>query len=93
MSNELITIEAKLRDSFGKIYAKKLRKEGLIPANLLEKGKATSLMLDPKWLGVAYKKSKSFNMSLNGEVKAVKIHEVQVHPTKRIPLHVDLMYV
>ena len=55
MSNELITIEAKLRDSFGKIYSKKLRKEGLIPANLLEKGKATSLMLDPKWLGVAYK--------------------------------------
>ena len=48
MSNELITIEAKLRDSFGKIYSKKLRKEGLIPANLLEKGKATSLMLDPK---------------------------------------------
>ena len=48
MSNELITIEAKLRDSFGKIYSKKLRKEGLIPANLLEKGKATSLMLRPK---------------------------------------------
>ena len=37
MSNELITIEAKVTRLFGKIYSKKLRKEGLIPANLLEK--------------------------------------------------------
>ena len=29
--------------------------------------------------------TKTFNMSLNGETKTVKIHEVQVHPTKKYP--------
>lgn len=90
--SDLVTIEAVLREQTGKEYARKLRKAGKIPANLIGKGKATSLELDPKWLGKAYKAGKQFNLTFNGETKLVKIHEVHLDAIKRTPLHVDLMY-
>ncbi|SME89784.1 hypothetical protein [Pseudobacteriovorax antillogorgiicola] len=92
MSENLVTIEAVVREQTGKEYARKLRKAGKIPANLMEKGKATSLELDPKWLGKAYKEGKKFNLTLNGETKLVVIKEVHLDAIKRMPLHVDLMY-
>ena len=94
MSDTLVTIEASERASIGKGYARKLRKSGKIPAVLLDSGKATSLELDPKLLGRAYKEcDRKFNMSLNGETKVVSIKEVQIDKVKRTALHVDLMYV
>ena len=90
--SDLITIEASLREQTGKEYARKLRNAGKIPANLIGKGKATSIELDPKWLGRAFKTGKQFNLVLNGETKLVKIHEVHLDAVKRRPLHVDLMY-
>ena len=90
--SDLVTIEAVLRETTGKEYARKLRKAGKIPANLIEKGKSTNLELDPKWLGKAYKSGKQFNLAFNGETKLVKIQEVCLDPVKRVPLHVDLMF-
>lgn len=92
MSENLVTIEAAVREQTGKEYARKLRKAGKIPANLIEKGKSTNLELDPKWLGKAYKDGKQFNLLLNGETKLVKIQEVHLDAVKRVPLHVDLMF-
>lgn len=91
MSDSLVTIEASVRSGAGKSHSRKLRKNGKIPAVLLGKGQSTSLELDPKWLHRAYQGEKTFNMVLNGETKLVKIHEVQIHPIKRFPIHVDLM--
>lgn len=92
MSDSLLSIEASVRTDSGKTYARKLRKAGKIPAVLLDKGKATLLVLEPKWLHKAYKDGKQFNLVLNGESKLVKIQEVQIDALKRSPLHVDLMY-
>ncbi|MFW7378161.1 MAG: hypothetical protein ACOH5I_05090 [Oligoflexus sp.] len=92
MSDSLITIEASVRKDIGKSNNRKLRRSGKIPAVLMEKGRSTLLELDPKWLHRAYQGGKQFNLSLNGETKLVKIQEVQIHPIKRHPLHVDLMY-
>lgn len=92
MAEKQITIEAALRKETGKQYAKKLRKQGKIPANLMTKGQAKSIELDPKWLGRAYSQGKTFELTLEGETKTVKIHEVCIHPTKRTALHVDLVY-
>jgi large subunit ribosomal protein L25 len=91
MSDNLVTIEASVRSGVGKSYSRKLRKSGKIPAVLLGKGQSTSLELDPKWLHRAYQGEKTFNLVLDGETKLVRIHEVQVHPLKRQPIHVDLM--
>ncbi|NRA64337.1 MAG: hypothetical protein HRU19_07625 [Pseudobacteriovorax sp.] len=92
MSNSEVTIEATVRTQTGKEYARKLRKNGKIPANLIEKDKSTSLELDPKWLGKAYQNGKKFNLTLEGNTREVKIQEICIHPTKRVALHVDLMY-
>jgi len=92
MSDSLITIEASVRKEKGKSSNRKLRKSGRIPAVLLDKGSSTLLDLDPKWLHRAYQGERKFHLTLNGETKLVKIHEVQIHPIKRNPLHVDLMY-
>lgn len=92
MSDSLVTIEASKRSITGKEYARKLRKAGKIPANLMEKGGNTNLELDPKLLGKAYKSTKQFNLSLDGTTKVVKIQEICIDPIKRVPLHVDLVY-
>ena len=91
MSESLISIEAHERKESGKSYARKLRKAGKIPANLMEKGKSTLLELDPKWLHRAYQGERKFELVLNGVSRLVRIQEVQVHAVKRFPIHVDLM--
>lgn len=91
--SELLTIEASLRTVTGKTYTRKLRKAGMLPAVLLEQGKATSLELNPKLLPKIYKFGKKFNLSFNGQVRPVFIQELQFDRIKRSPLHIDLVYV
>jgi len=93
MTEELHTIEAKVRTSTGKGACRKLRKAGLIPANLIGKGKSTLLEMNPKLLYKAYKAGRKFQLSLDGSVRTVLVKELHVEPIKRLPLHVDLMYV
>lgn len=95
MSDNLIKISGSSRSESGKKYARKTRVNGLIPANIIGGGKSTPIELDPKWLHRVYKEhNKEFILELDGgDAKQVKIHEIQLHPVKRIPLHVDLMYV
>lgn len=88
----LITIEATNREKTGKGHNRKLRKAGKIPANLLVKGQATSIELDPKWLSRAYKTGKRFNLAYNGATKTVIIKELQIDAVKRTAVHCDLMY-
>ena len=90
--SELITIEGSLRTGRGKGYARRLRAAGKIPANILNKQQATAIELDPKFLSVAWKSGKKFNLVLKGETKTVSIKELQIDVVKRSPLHVDLMY-
>ena len=91
MSQELITIEAFPREVINKSYNKKIRKEGRIPAVLLEKGKATHLELTSKFLHRAWTGGKRFNMKLGDSTKVVKIQELQLNAVRREALHVDLM--
>lgn len=91
-SSAEITIEANIRQGRGKGYARKLRKKGLIPANMLGKGKATAIEINPKLLSKAYQsEGRMFQLSLGGVSKKVKIHELQIDAVRRIALHVDLM--
>ena len=89
--SERVTIQAETRQETGKGVSRKLRKQGLIPGNVLGK-ECVKIFLDPKWLSKAWKADKTFEMTLSGVTKTVKIQELQVHPVKRTALHVDLMY-
>ena len=92
--SDTVTIEAKAREGRGKGYARKLRASGLIPANIIGGAKSTSIELDPKWLSKAWKHNdRKFDLTFNGETKQVVVKELQLHPVKRVALHVDLMYV
>ena len=94
MSEELITIAASAREPGGKSQARKMRRDGKIPAVILAKGGNTNIELDPKWLHKANKaEGKIFNLSLAGKTHKVKIQELQLDPVKRVALHVDLIVV
>jgi ribosomal protein L25 (general stress protein Ctc) len=93
MANDtIVTIEAKRRETISKSYNNKLRAEGKMPGNLLDKGKSIPVEFDPKFLSRAWQNGKRFNMKFEGSERVVKITELQINAVKRIPLHVDLMF-
>lgn len=91
--SEMVTIEALVREESGKNACRKIRSTGFVPANLIGKGGKESKMikLDPKYLPHAWQAGKRFNMLLDGNTSVVKIQELQINPTKRNVLHVDLI--
>lgn len=88
-----IVIEATERKPGNKGDSRKLRAAGKIPAVLNSKGKSTPIQLDPKLLPKAWTaNNKKFHLSLGGTKREVLITELQLHPVKRLALHVDLTY-
>ena len=87
---DLLTIEGFLRVGTGKGYNRKIRKRNLIPGSISDKGKATSIELDPKLLSKVWKNGKSFLLKLESKLQKVYIEELQVSVLKREALHVDL---
>ncbi len=93
-ATKIVTIEGAERTQTGKSYNRKLRRSGKIPAVILDKGKATSIELDPKWLPRAWQsEAKTFELKLGAQTRKVAIKELQIHPLKRHAVHVDLVYV
>ncbi len=90
---ELLEIPGWKRTESGKGYARKIRRQGKIPANILDKAQSEMIELDPKWLSKAWKSGKKFSLNLDGKTRTVTIKELQIDPVKRAPLHVDLVYV
>lgn len=92
---ELITLQGTLRTQLGKSGARQLRRQGLVPANVLDGGQSKLVSLSPKWLEKIWRTGGVFQLELLDEasVYTVKMHEVQLHPVKRMPIHLDLMVV
>lgn len=88
---EVVEIKANNRTGMGKSFCRKLRKAGLIPGNILDAKNPEMIELDPKWLPVAWKAEKKFNLNLNGTVIPVMIKELQLSRVSRQALHVDLV--
>lgn len=90
----LITIKGRLRkeDEQGKNYCRRLRLQGEVPANLMDKTKSTPIALEAKLLSSAWKNGKTFQLDLDGGVRAVIIKELQIDAVKRDAVHVDLMF-
>ena len=88
---ELITIEASTREQTGKSFNRRLRKEGQVPANLVEKAKSTPLSINGKWISKVWQSGKVFNLDLNGTKRQVKIQDLQIDAVKRTLIHLDLM--
>ena len=76
----------------GKFYTRKARAAGWLPANLIGKGKSQPIEIQPKLLEKAFMYGgRKFELDFGGKKQMVKVHELQLDPVKRTPLHVDLM--
>jgi large subunit ribosomal protein L25 len=90
-ADTIVTIEGRIRKETGKGHNRKLRASGMIPANLMSRSGATAIAINPKWLSRAWQRGKVFALDLDGKIQNVRIQELQLHPLKRVPLHVDLL--
>ncbi|MDO8551462.1 MAG: 50S ribosomal protein L25 [bacterium] len=85
-------LQAQLRTVVGK-QVKKLRREGVLPANVFGKGiKSISLQIPIKDFIKVYEKvgeSGLVDLTVDGDVKPVLIQNVQLHPVSDDLLHAD----
>lgn len=90
------SLKAEKRDIVGK-KVKKLRKEGLLPANMFGKGiKSQSLQLSLKDFQTVYGKAHEtglVDLEIGKEVHPILIQNVQIHPITHTPIHADFFKV
>lgn len=86
----LDTIE---RDSYGSSSAKKLRRQGMVPANFYFHGSGSlNLAIDRKTLQLALQSGQHiFVINVGKKKQHVQIKELQYHPVTDDIMHVDLM--
>jgi large subunit ribosomal protein L25 len=93
---EKLSLSASKRTLSGR-KVKKLRSEGILPANLYgKKVESVSLQLPLKdFIGIFAKagETKLLELSLDGKKHPVLIHNIQYHPVTHSPLHVDFFQV
>lgn len=87
-------LEAQKRDGSGSSQAKRLRREGLIPANLIGGSKSEPITIKnydfDRLLGSGLRKSTTVELSVDGgQAVTVLPKEVQRHPVSGQVLHVD----
>ncbi len=84
------------RELLGK-KIKKLRKEGILPANIYGKDiKSQAVQLPLKEFEVIFKevgKTGLLDVMVDGTARPALIHNVQVHPVTGLPLHIDFYQV
>lgn len=88
-----VVLKAEKREKLGTLSAKKIRKEGLIPAVIYSKEGNINLSLDGKEFEHEYFKGISltsvFELELGGKkVKAIT-HKIELDPVSDRPVHVD----
>lgn len=89
-------LEAEKRKTLGR-KVKKLRKEGVLPANLYgKKIKSQSLQVTLKDFQKIYQETGEtglLDLKIDSETRPVLIHNVQLHPVSGEPLHADFRQV
>mgnify|MGYP000685405082 CR=1 FL=1 len=91
-TKEKITLKFQQRNDFGK-KVKKLRKTGLVPANIFGKNfSSKAITINLKEFTNVYKKVKETGLlylETDKEALPVLIHQIQKHPVNNLILHVD----
>lgn len=93
-----IKIKGEMRESFGKNAARRLRREGKVPANLYgTEAKNVALALDKKDIFQILRSESGentiFKVSYDSKTRDVMIKEVQINPANDELLHVDLILI
>ncbi|MEM7402400.1 MAG: 50S ribosomal protein L25 [Myxococcota bacterium] len=103
--NPPLELAATARTKFGKGFARKLRQQGRIPAVLARKGQPSlALTVCPiqatQILHKPHRRNGFIELNLQDDAQgasssqhAVMVQDVQVHPVKRVPIHIDFVQV
>lgn len=92
MTEQLLVTE--LREGRGKGAAKKLRREGVIPAVFYHKDKSRNLQLNElEFIKVLKTGKQMIELKLDGKKKRALIKDIQFHPVTERILHVDFQEV
>ena len=90
-----VNLDASSRTGTGKGVARKIRKEGLVPASIYRAGELPTLItINPAELTLAFEKTGDPNTLVNiqvdkGDSRACLVKEVQRHPVSGVIRHVD----
>lgn len=93
-----LTIRVGNRETTGGGASRALRREGMIPAVIYGDGKDNAhFSVDPRDIekGVHHPNffTHIFNFDVNGKKESVLVKDIQLHPVKDTPLHVDFLRV
>lgn len=93
---DIIKLDANLRSQSGKTYARRLRREGRLPAIAYGKElEALAVAVTPKGLTDILKSAHGQNsvveLAVEGKKLTVLLREYTVHPVTREPLHADFV--
>lgn len=92
MTEQLLVTE--LREGRGKGAAKKLRREGVIPAVFYHKDKSRTLQLNElEFIKVLKTGKQMIELKVDGKKKRALIKDIQFHPVSEHILHVDFQEV
>lgn len=90
-------ITATKRDQFGKNEAGRLRRQGIIPCNLLDGGKSVLLGVNEREFGrliqAGLRQSSTIELDVAGQKERVIIKEIQRDPVSNQILHIDFLKV
>jgi large subunit ribosomal protein L25 len=95
MANTAVTVAATVRKEHGKGAARRVRAQNKIPGVIYGPGKQPSgVAVDPKDITKAltgpHKRNAVITLNLNeGGARTVMVKELQLHPVKRTPTHID----
>ena len=94
--SKITSIEASARAKAGKGAARATRRAGLVPGVVYGgKQEATLIAVDPriivKGLQTSGWRSRVYEVNVDGKVERALIRDVQLHPVKDSPVHVDFM--
>ncbi len=86
-----IELNVQSRTEFGKKFAKRFRREGLVPCNVYGGADNLNFLVSEKELSKIIYTPDSFiiNFNLDGKIEAVVMREVQFHPVTDKILHAD----
>lgn len=90
-----VSLSGSRRENVGKKDAKSLRKKELIPAVIYGGKEQIFFSVSEKEFSKAINNPEvfSFNLDIDGIKKQATIQEIQFHPTKDLPIHIDFMEV
>ncbi|MBU2580716.1 MAG: 50S ribosomal protein L25/general stress protein Ctc [Alphaproteobacteria bacterium] len=96
MATETIELEAAARERVGKGAARQVRREGRVPAVIYgAKQPPEPISLDYNEVWKMYLKgqfgAKVIRLKVNGKEQLVVSRDVQVHPVKDTPVHIDFL--